>query len=224
MAKVEKQQLPQIVPTVTPGNPEEYERFLKTARTVSDRVHLDFTDGEFAPSKTISLAQSYWDESLQVDLHLMLKNPELEFEHTISLKPQLVIVHAEAAGFNQFFTQALEHYPNVGIKLGVALLPETDPKSIADMLKKADHALVFTGKLGFYSGEFLADNLNKISVLRQINPNLEIAVDGGVNGKNVATVVRAGADVLNVGSYIQKAHDAKEAYATLKQAVEKAVS
>jgi ribulose-phosphate 3-epimerase len=57
----------------------------------------------------------------------------------------------------------------------------------------------------------------KISELLDINPNLEIGWDGGINDKNVTELIKAGVDVLNAGGFIQKSTNPANAYAILQQ-------
>jgi ribulose-phosphate 3-epimerase len=80
--------------------------------------------------------------------------------------------------------------------------------------------LVFTGKLGFNGGEFQAENLTKVAELRQLNPSIEIGVDGGITPDSAQLAIAAGVDVLNTGSYIHNAKDPRAAYSELVQIAE----
>jgi ribulose-phosphate 3-epimerase len=93
------------------------------------------------------------------------------------------------------------------IKVGMAINVETTIEQVRSLLPSIDHLVVFTGRLGHNGGEFRADCLEKISQARAINPGLEIAVDGGLNQETGRLAIEAGADVLDVGSFI---HDAKD--------------
>jgi len=53
--------------------------------------------------------------------------------------------------------------------------------------------------------------------LRQMAPHLHISVDGGVNDKNAAEFVSAGANVLVAGGGIFKATDKKAAIDAIKR-------
>jgi len=57
--------------------------------------------------------------------------------------------------------------------------------------------------------------LEKIGQARVINPDLEIGVDGGLNQETARLAVEAGANVLDVGSFIQEAEDPEIAYIAL---------
>jgi ribulose-phosphate 3-epimerase len=63
--------------------------------------------------------------------------------------------------------------------------------------------------------------LEKIRLIKAINPNVEIGWDGGVMADNAYSLVQGGVDVLNVGSAIQKAGDPQAAFAKLQQEIAK---
>ena len=58
--------------------------------------------------------------------------------------------------------------------------------------------------------------LPKIAAIRARYPELDIAVDGGINDKTAPLVIKAGANILVVGSYLLKAKDPKKAAEKLR--------
>lgn len=181
----------EIVPTILATTPGEYHDRLEKLIPHTKRIHVDICDGVFAPSKTINLAQVYVPEDVALDLHLMVKDPLSHLESALALKPNLVIVHSEADGDH---AKCIEEIQSFGVDAGVAYLPESQPDTL---LKQADHALIFTGKLGHYGGVMDKTQIPKIEAARAINPDLEVSVDGGVAPENVGEL---NADVLYVGS------------------------
>jgi ribulose-phosphate 3-epimerase len=136
-------------------------------------------------------------------------------EHTetlVSLKPSLVIIHAEAEGNLVGF---LEHLKKFDIKVGVALLAGTNPRDVASLIKLSDHVLIFSGDLGHFGGKVNESLLEKVAAVRDINPKVELGWDGGANPDNVEHLSRGGIDVINVGGAIQRNDNPEEAYATL---------
>ena len=61
--------------------------------------------------------------------------------------------------------------------------------------------------------------LDKVKLLRQLKPQLEIGWDGGINNTNARSLASGGVDVLNVGGFIQHAADPRLAYGMLARAV-----
>ena len=180
------------------------------------RVHIDLADGKFAPTKTISIEHVWWPGGVQADLHVMYKEP---FKHTkllLDLRPQMIIVHAEADGDFIAFAEAAHQE---GIKVGVALKPETMPQTIEPALDFIDHVLLFSGNLGHFGGQANTHLLTKALYLHRAKPKLEIGWDGGINPHNVRTLAAGGITVLNVGGYIQHAADPAGAYHMLVEAL-----
>lgn len=209
-----------IVPSVTAPDAATYRAQMAHAATIAGRVHLDFSDGEFAPIKLINLAQAYWPEGLLADLHLMFKNPASQLETAVSLKPHMVIVQAEADGNTLAMILQLRA---LGIKTGVALLQGTSPQDAKGLIAEADHVLIFSGDLGHFGGTADMELLKKVAAIRAINPIAEIGWDGGVNAENAAPLAFGGVEVLVAGGAIQKAPDPGEAYKQLVEAANKAV-
>jgi ribulose-phosphate 3-epimerase len=205
-----------VVPTVLATTPSEYQTKLERASGLSKRVHVDICDGEFASNKTIGLAQVHYDEDIEVDLHLMLKDPAAQLQTALSLKPRLIIIHAEAEGD---LLPIIEQMRSVGIQAGVALLPQTTPEKAEKLIQKADHVLIFTGTLGQNGGLFQHDQLLKTEKVRDINPEVEISVDGGISDLNGALIATQGIDVLYVGSFLQDAVDPAAALASLNHQI-----
>src|SRR5688572_4283924 len=160
----------EIVPTITAFSPEEYQQQLSKIK-FAKRIHPDFTDGEFAPSRTVNLIEAHWPEGTAADLHIMYRQPTPHMETLISLSPNLVILHAEAEGdISDLFGQ-LEA---VGIRKGLAILPDTSVGSVVSLIKNADHVLIFGGRLGYQGSELQTAQLAKLKQAKDINPQLEL--------------------------------------------------
>lgn len=205
-----------ICPTVLARNPHDYREQMERVARFAVRIQIDLTDGLFAKPKSVELDQVWWPHSIKADLHLMYHRPDLFAEKSIELDPHMIIVHAEAEGDFQKLTKKLK--PK-GIKLGVALLKETEPEVIKSALEFIDHVLIFSGDLGHFGGSVDFDLLNKVKKLKTWKPSLETGWDGGVNDKNARQLLAGGVDVLNVGGYIQNSSRPESAYATLEATI-----
>ena len=206
-----------ICPTITAENPHQYRAQAEVLERFASRWHIDVADGLLAPRKLIELDNLWWPGNVQVDLHLMYKNPSEHLELFIVQHPRLVIVHAEAAGDFTTWSNTLHRH---GIEVGVALLPGTSVDVIAAAINTIDHVLIFSGNLGYQGGSQADLNLlTKVQQLRDLKPTLEIGWDGGVTDSNAAAIAASGVDVLNVGGYIHSAHNPDAAYATLEALV-----
>lgn len=203
-----------ICPTVTATDSHDFRAQMERVTPFAKRVHVDLMDGKFAPTISPPLDSIWWPDSLEIDLHLMYQDLEQHLQAIIKLKPNLVIVHAEAAknaNLPSFAKVLSEH----GIKAGLGLLPQTSPDEVSGLLMHVEHVLVFSGKLGFHGGVADLGLLDKVTALKGIKPDLEIGWDGGVNADNAKQILDSGVDVLNVGGFVQDAEDPAANYQKL---------
>jgi ribulose-phosphate 3-epimerase len=166
----------------------------------------------------VTEAQIWWPQEWKVDIHAMVARPSEHLETLISLKPHLIIFHAEAS---EDIVPILQHVKKFGIKAGVALLKTTVPSTVTPAISAADHVMVFSGTLGSYGGTASMMQVEKVRLIKAINPNVEIGWDGGVLVDNAFTIAQGGVDVLNVGGAIARSTDPKTMYATLVNEINK---
>lgn len=204
-----------VCPTVTAFDTIMYRKQLEEIKDFAPRIHIDFMDGDFAPSRSPNIEQAWWPSSLIVDFHIMYRHPLKQLETIITMQPHLIIIHAEAEGVKEFLTQA----SGLGIKLGLALLKDTPAEVVTELLTLLNHVLVFSGDLGHFGGNVDLGLLDKVSKLKNLKPELEIGWDGGINLGNAKQLADGGVDVLNTGGFIHDAADAETAYNSLVEAL-----
>lgn len=202
-----------ICPTVTAQDTHSYRVQIERLEPFAERLHIDLMDGVFTPTTSPGLGQIWWPDTAIADIHLMYQDPMTQVEPLIKLKPNLVIVHHEAALDYRSFADQLHQY---GIKVGIALLATTPAEQVSSTIHIFDHVMVFSGSLGKHGGHADLSLLSKVAKLREYYPDIEIGWDGGVNDENAHDLIAGGVDVLNVGGYIENATDPSAAYAKLK--------
>jgi ribulose-phosphate 3-epimerase len=205
-----------VCPTVTTNDPHIYREQMELAASFAKRIHIDLADGVLAPNKLIDIEKVWWPDEITADIHLMFQNPDAVIEKLIALRPSLVVLHAEADG--DFMNMAARLHA-IGIRVGLALLPETEARLIHPVLPEVDHVLIFSGQLGHFGGRADLSLLGKAGELLALKPNLEIGWDGGISATNIRDLVEGQIDVLNTGGYIQKAEHPQQAYARLKELI-----
>lgn len=208
-----------IAPAVLAENADQYKQAIDKIQPFAQRIHVDISDGEFAPTFTVGLSEVWWPEGWQVDIHAMVARPAEHLQMLVRLKPNMVIFHAEAD--TEQLPSVLATLKQYDIKAGIALLRPTVPASVTNLIQQADHIMVFTGDLGKYGGTANLMQLEKVRLIKQINPEAEIGWDGGVNIDNAYTLTQGGVNVLNVGGAIQKAMDAETVYKQLVDEINK---
>ena len=121
---------------------------------------------------------------------------------------------------------AAELFRSKGVHPGICVNPETPIDGVLDVLDAVDQVLIMTVHPGFGGQEFIADNIEKIRRVREVEPAkrpnasapLFIAVDGGINETTARAVCRAGADVLVAGTFLFKSRDMRSTLASLRRA------
>ena len=202
----------EIVPCITCETPDEYKAIVERLHPFAKRVHIDVMDGEFAPTFSVGVNQLWWPQEWQVDIHAMVAHPSQYVDALIQMKPYSVLFHAEVA---EDLLPSLQKLKAAGIKAGVALLKTTVPLMVQPYIENADHVLVFSGNLGHYGGTASLMQLEKVRLIRNIQPNVEVGWDGGANLENVFSLAQGTVDVINCGSAINNQPDAGAAYKQL---------
>ena len=207
-----------IAPAILAENAQQYKEQVDRITGFAERVHIDLTDGEFAPTFTVSIPELWAPEGWTIDIHAMVNKLDEYVPKLIALRPHLIIIHAEAEGD---VLGALKEIKRSGIMAGLALLKPTVPQTVEELIKEAEHVLIFSGELGKFGGTASLMQLEKIRLVKVINPNVEIGWDGGVVVDNAYSLVQGGVNVLNVGGTIQKATDPPAMFAKLQQEISK---
>lgn len=205
-----------ICPTITAENPHIYREQLERATKLSKRIHFDIADGVLAPNVLIKPIQLYWDEDIIADVHVMYQKPAEQLATLIALKPQLIIFHVESDGDIASLCREVQ---SVGIKAGISLLQDTKVEDYVELIKLVDHVLIFSGNFGHFGGQADLSLLPRVELIKQANPGVEVAWDGGINKDNAKQLVEAGVEVLNVGGSIHLSSDPEMAFDELSQAL-----
>lgn len=204
-----------VVPTITAENAHVYREQIERVQPFAKQIHVDLMDGVFTPNRSLDSAQVWWPEGLKADIHIMYENPLRIINSLLALKPNLIIVQAECRDDISVIRAITKDNK---VRLGISLLANTAVDSVANILPELDQLLVFSGNLGYQGGSSVDLNLlTKVAEAKAINPQIELAWDGGLNNINIQKVAEAGVSILNVGSYIHTANDPEVAYSTLSE-------
>lgn len=201
-----------ICPTVTAFDVHTYREQLELVAGFASRIHIDLMDGMFTPTSSPSPDLLWMPEGVEVDIHVMYKNPEKIIDRLIEFQPSLIIVHAESDADIPLLASKLHDH---NIKTGVALLPETTAEEVRYVLPHVQHALIFGGHLGYHGGTADLSQLQKVTELKKMHHALEYGWDGGANLDNIEQLQAAGIQVINVGGAIHKTEHPQITYATM---------
>ena len=165
-------------------------------------LHLDVMDGSFVPSISFGMPviKSLRKYSNQVfDVHLMIDSPERYLEDFKAAGADIITVHAEAT---KHLHRTVTMIKELGLKAGVSINPATPLSAIELVLSEVDMVLIMSVNPGFGGQKFIPFTIDKIRKLREMAPNVDIEVDGGVNQDNIGELVRAGANVVVAGTAV----------------------
>lgn len=115
------------------------------------------------------------------------------------------------------------HIREAGMKVGLAIKPNTPVSVVEKYVSLADMVLIMTVEPGFGGQKFMSDMMPKVEYLRKNYPQLDIEVDGGVSLATIGECARAGANMIVAGTAIIKAEDQKHVINEMKDTVTKAI-
>jgi len=161
-------------------------------------------DGHFVPNLSFGhpvLQHLKGRAPRPLDVHTMIENPGEVVQAYADLGTWTLTVQVEACTHLQ---RVLSSIREAGMRAGVAMNPHTSPEFLKYVLDDVDYVLVMSVNPGFSGQAFLPSALDKIRRVREIfgSRTIRVGVDGGVNPKNAAQCVAAGADVLIAASAI----------------------
>ncbi len=171
-----------------------------------DMLHVDVMDGHFVPNITFGLPlvralRKHVDAEL--DVHLMISDPEKYAPLFVEAGADVVTVHVEAS---DHLDRVLASIKQKGARGGITLNPETPLRSLEAGLENADQVLIMSVNPGFSGQSFIPGSVPRIKLLKAMlsdrSMDAPVEVDGGLSPVNAAQVVEAGADILVAGNSI----------------------
>lgn len=201
-----------IIPAVIAKTQQELDDIFDKIGTHAFLLQLDVMDGEFVPNNSLDFDFEVPVEKYAYEAHLMVQDPG-EWVDRHHQKVETIIAHLEAV---ENPPKLIESIKSRQRKAAFALNPETEIDAIRDFLPELDQVLVMTVHPGFYGSPFLPEVMEKIRALRELKPDLEIEVDGGITPDTIEMVDEAGANMFVSGSYLIRSDDIQERMNTLR--------
>lgn len=187
----------------------------------ADLIHIDVMDGSFVPNITLGapIVKSIRKYStLPFDVHLMINEPSKFIEDFVKAGADIITVHYEA---DRHIDRTINYIKGFGIKAGIALNPGTPVTFIKDLISITDMVLIMTVNPGFGGQKYINYCSNKIKEVKELSNNLNrellIQVDGGIDTNNIAEAAECGANIIVAGSAVFKDNKIKENIINLKK-------
>ena len=178
----------------------------------ADLIHCDVMDGVFVSNITFGIkmvADLRKRTNLPLDCHLMIINPGKYVEAFKKAGADYITVHYEACKENT--AEVLKKISSMGVKCGVVINPDTSADKIINLLPLCDMVLVMSVFPGFGGQSFIESSLDSVRKIKQALKNIDkqilIEIDGGINEKTAKLAKEAGADVLVAGNSVFSSPD-----------------
>ena len=216
-----------LYPSLTAASLHDLKTIAKLLEPYCAGFHLDVRDGVFVPTTELSERVASDIDAVTKHpswVHLMVQDPMASYEK-LTLKPGSII------SFHIFTNKLSEKtihdlvkkIKDNKCKAGLAIRPSTPVERIFPYLHLFDQILVMSVQPGSYGQTFLPDALKKIAPLieqrKKQNLHFKIAMDGGINQKNIASLAAAKVDMVAIGAAIFASADPVQALRDMQKLV-----
>ena len=168
----------------------------------AEYLHIDVMDGHFVPNITLGpvVVQCLRPFCKSVfDVHLMIDNPEKYIDAFADAGADIITIHLEST---DDVKGAIDKIHAKGKKAGITVKPKTSVEAVFPYVDAVEMVLIMSVEPGFGGQSLIPECLDKIRVLREKYPNLDIEIDGGVKVDNIDKVYESGANIIVAGSAV----------------------
>lgn len=169
-------------------------------------LHIDVMDGHFVPNISFGAPVMKCirkDFDGVFDVHLMISEPLRYIDDFAKAGADMITFHLES---DSDAAATIDAIHQKGLKAGIAIKPKTPAEAVKPYLDRVEMVLVMTVEPGFGGQKFMTDMMPKVTEIRhwieESGRDIDLQVDGGVNGETAKVCIQAGANVLVAGSYL----------------------
>ena len=180
-----------------------------------DYIHFDVMDNHYVPNLSFGpmLCSSIHKcaPHAVLDVHIMASPVDRLISEFANANAHCITIHPDAT---THLDKSLTLIKQAGCLAGIALNPATPIDSLKYILHKIDRILVMSVNPGFGGQSFIEESIQKIkdivTLTKSANIHIPIAVDGGININNIATIKNAGAEIFILGTSLLKTNNYKQ--------------
>jgi len=199
-----------VIPALLTDKRDVLLSMLELCKTFTDYVQIDIMDGDFVPSKSVTLDDiSGMDFPIGTEAHLMVNNPIPWIAVFKKAGTKKIFFHYEAECDHNEVIGLIEA---AGMQAGLVFNPGTDFLLCESLIRKVWSVLFMSVNPGFYGAPFIPEVLDKIKNFKIKYPDKSISIDGGVKSDNFVDIALAGVSDICIGSALIKAIDPAAAF------------
>lgn len=210
-----------IIPAILQNNQKKFNETLKAVMALKNlkSIQIDFADGEFVNTKTLSINDILLPVKSKIDFeaHLMVNAPQdfLPYQQAGFKK---IIIHYEAYKSELDLEAALEQIKKLKMVPAIAISPSSEVSVVRYHTDTINHFTLLGVVPGRQGQTMLPEAMDRLRELRDLAPSANIEVDGGVSINNIASLIDSGATDCVAGSSLLEG-DIKENYKLLLNAL-----
>lgn len=214
----------EIIPGILEKDWAEIERKIELVKPFSRTIHIDIIDGKFAlasptggPNITFLDPAPFtkYTKDIFFELHMMVENPIQYLNSWASVGFKRFLGHIEKMPDQAEFVAQAQLLGEVGL----AIDGPTDLTAVKVSYRDLDSILIMTIKAGASGQEFNPEYLKKVEMLKQVQDDIKIEVDGGINDKTIPLAKQAGATRFVSTSFLFNSPDAQSQFNLLKNSL-----
>lgn len=204
----------EVIPAIIPENFSHLHDEVEKVKNFVQLVQIDIADGQFVKNRTWpyvgdagefekmlkeEMGLPFW-EDVDYEFHLMIENAEQSLENWIKIGASGIVAQVEVVKDMEMISELCKANE---VALGLSIKPRTNISEIVKHIDKIDFIQCMGSNDLGHHGAYLDETVfEKIKNLRQLYPNIPIAIDIGVNKETAAHFIEAGATKLISGSAI----------------------
>lgn len=186
---------------------------IRTSEEYADYFHFDVADGHFVPNFLFfpDLIKALRPLTrVPFDVHLMVEEPERFISVFVDAGADILTIHPRACKNPE---GTLIKIKEQGRKVSIVLDSHVPTKKIKVFTRLVDFIVVMGTPPGMKGCSLLPETYNEIRQVKKYlldarKEDVQIVADGGIRKETVPKLVRAGADILVVGSlYFKNRYD-----------------
>ena len=215
-----------LAPSLLNADFSDLRKAISLIEETADVIHLDVMDGNFVPNITFGplvVKAIRAVTRLPLDVHLMIAHPSEYVEDFVRAGADWISFHAEVTRHPGEILGLIHSHSK---RAGVVINPQTPAERLFEYLELMEFVLVMTVMPGFGGQGMIPEALSKVGELKEEAKrrglDMEVEVDGGVKTENLNMVLRAGTDIVVVGSSIFAAPDPRQAALDIRSILDNA--